>query len=384
MTRRARLLSLLPAGVTALAMILPSTTATAAGESELRSGPWSTGRVPDGWSIHESEHYQVQSQIGADEARAVADHLEAMLPVYRSFLPSSRRLPTFVVKVFASQTTYATYAPNEATAVGYYDVEAKELVTYDTGIFLGERHGPRRLRLASDFPGALTELERARLDELVAATNDTYTPDLGAILSHEGWHQYFQHYTVSSVPMPSWLDEGLGDYFATARPPADGRPYELGALNADRLRVAREALLDGSTVSFERMLDFEQEDYYSDDNAYYAQGWSMVYFFLHGEDERHRELIPRLLRDFRDSKNFRESTGRIFDDYDLEELEVEWALWVLKTPADDPLRRIADELGYAVGPSDLTGPDAWLEAYARHWRRAEERASWGAVRAGPR
>jgi hypothetical protein len=75
---------------------------------------------------------------------------------------------------------------------------------------------PAIISVGEDVRAKLSEPERQRVAELVEAISDAYVPDTGRALSHEGWHQYFHMYTVSWVAMPSWLDEGVGDYFYMA------------------------------------------------------------------------------------------------------------------------------------------------------------------------
>ena len=39
----------------------------------------------------DTEHYQVQSEVGAEKAKLLADHLESVNACYQAFLPSKRR-----------------------------------------------------------------------------------------------------------------------------------------------------------------------------------------------------------------------------------------------------------------------------------------------------
>jgi hypothetical protein len=134
-------------------------------------------------------------------------------------------------------------------------------------------------------------------------------------------------------------------------------------MNWHRLRSVRRALEDGQTVSFERLMDFKQADYYANPGVFYAQGWSMVHFLLKSDDARRRELIPRLLKDFKDTKNFVKSTDKVFKGLDLAELDKEWIGWLLLQPFDDPLLDAARELGAKVPVTDLKGEARLIKAY---------------------
>jgi hypothetical protein len=201
--------------------------------------------------------------------------------------------------------------------------------------------------------------------------------DTAGILSHEGWHQYFHNYTVSWVEMPSWLDEGVGDYFFMARrdEQAGGdRSYRLGDLNHYRLRVVQRAMIDGTTVSFRTLQSFAQRDYYSNASVYYAQGWSMVQFLMHHQDPDFRELIPKLIKDFKDTKNFQKSTDKVFKKVDLDALDRDWIAWVLGQATQDPLRTLALEFGDRLAAGQLQMPESWRAVYTWHVAHPEPSA----------
>ena len=352
------------ASVLLLLAALPGTAMAAPGDERVRPGEWSKRKVPDGWVVVETDHYQVQSQVGEAKARRLADHLEAMLDVYGEILPFRKKLPTFVLKLFDGPASFHAYNPGARGAAAYYSKSQKELVAYDSGIILGERDIPARIRLVPGLDVVLTDAEVEELAALFERITDAYLLDLAGVLAHEGWPQYFHYYTVSWVPMPSWLDEGLGDYFYTAvQEQGAGSDYVLGAVNDYRLRVLQTAFEEGTFARFAELLEFEQADYYSNAQVYYAQGWSMVHFLMHHQDEKLRKLIPKLIKDFKDTKNFRRSTDKAFKGRDLDELEREWVGWVLSTEPDDPLRELAERFGTRLLAEDLEAPSYWRDRY---------------------
>jgi hypothetical protein len=231
-------------------------------------------------------------------------------------------------------------------------------------VILGKRDIPAKMELSPDCTTAFTDKEKARLKELFEKITDAYTMDEARILSHEGWHQYFHNYTISWVAMPSWLDEGVGDYFFTATKDeqnSDGKHgYRLGDINELRLRAVRRGLFEGSAVDFHTLLGFEQEQYYSNPGVFYAQGWSMVEFLLEHKDPAYRALIPKLIKDFKDSKNFRKSTEKVFKGFDMAALDKEWLAWLLSRPITDPFLELAREFGDRLKPEDISWADEKL------------------------
>jgi hypothetical protein len=344
-----------------------------AGDPKVKPGKWNKRDIPDGWVVVEGEHYHVQCAAGERKAEALLAHLEQMWGVYTEFLPFRKKPSTFVLKIFPDIDGYHAYGGPKGSAA-YYNRGERELVGYDTGVILGKRDVAARAR---PLPGVAERLgpgARERLDALCEEITDAYTMDTAAILSHEGWHQYFHNYTVSWVEMPSWLDEGVGDYFFMARRDeqhADGHGYRLGDLNHYRLRVVKRAMVDGSTVSFSTLQSFAQQDYYSNASVYYAQGWSMVQFLMHHEDADTRELIPKLIKDFKDTKNFQKSTDKVFRKVDMAALDRDWIAWVLSQPTVDPLAVAAQEFGDRLEPVELDMPDSWRAVYTWYVKHPE-------------
>jgi hypothetical protein len=363
-----------PAALAALAALVVLASPALAGDPDVKPGKWNKRDVPAGWVVVDGEHYHVQCEAGREKAEALLGHLESMWEVYSQFLPFRRKPPTFVLKIFADVDGYHDYGGRPGSAA-YYDRGRRELVGYDTGVILGRRDIPARVRLWPGAGGELQGPDRERLDALFERITDEYTMDTAGILSHEGWHQYFHNYTVSWVAMPSWLDEGAGDYFFMAR--RDGQAgeehgYQLGDVNHYRLRVVKRAMVEGSTVSFRTLQSFAQQDYYSNPSVYYAQGWSMVHFLMHHEDPEFRGLIPRLIKDFKDTKNFEKSTDKVFRKVDMDELDRQWIAWVLVQPTDDPLRRLALEFGDRLEPAELDMPEGWRPVYLWHVEHPDE------------
>jgi hypothetical protein len=328
----------------------------APGDPKVVPGKWNKRDIPAGWVVTETEHYHVQCQAGKEKAELLAKHLESMWEVYADFLPTRRKSDTFVLKLFKDRAAFMAYSPDAKGALAYYNQSNMELVGYDTGVILGKRDIPAMLSLADDVAARFTAAEQARLAQLFETITDAYTPDTARILGHEGWHQYFHMYTVSIVPMPSWLDEGIGDYFFMAtrdESSGKGHAYRLGDINENRVRALQRAMLDGTTVDFKTLLGFAQDDYYKNPSVYYAQGWSMVQFLMHNEKPEYHELIPKLIKDFKDSKNFVKSTDKIFKGLDLTKLDHDWIAWVTSLKVDEPLRDLALEFGSRLKPEEL-------------------------------
>ena len=349
----------------ALAALLLLGTARA---DDVKQGEWNKKDVPKGWTLLETAHYQIQSALDAATTKKLGEHQEAMLKLYEDFMPTRRKLETFVLKVFPNKAAYCKYSgfPPDTGAVAYYNQNDKELVGYDCGFVFGKRTTPALLKLKPRSGNDITGPEIQQINQLLEDASNAYTFDLVRVLSHEGWHQYFHFFTVSWVPMPSWLDEGIGDYFFMA--PKDMKDgvlpgYDTSRINMHRLRSVRRGLEDGLVTPFETFMDYEQEQYYKNPGLNYAQGWSMVHFLLQNPDKDRAALIPRLIKDFKDRKDFRKSTDKVFKGQDYAKLDDDWKGWLLRQEVQDPLLTLARTFGDRLKPDDLDGEKRLIDVY---------------------
>ncbi len=120
-----------------------------------------------------------------------------------------------------------------------------------------------------------------------------------AALAHECWHQYASsHFTV---PIPAWLDEGLGCCFETLRL-IDGKPEFTPQRNSIRMNSLREAVRKGNLLSLDQLVSSDARTisrHYDIDltQTYYAQVWALVTFLRHGAEGEHAKAFDRLLAD---------------------------------------------------------------------------------------
>jgi tetratricopeptide (TPR) repeat protein len=103
-------------------------------------------------------------------------------------------------------------------------------------------------------------------------------------LLHEAWHEYFGR---SSTVLPTWLNEGLADYAGTAE-------IREGRVAGTAVSEGRLWTLDSGFrqnwpgLPFEEIMGASQREFYGTlRSLQYAQAWSMVQFFRHGEGGRY-------------------------------------------------------------------------------------------------
>lgn len=304
---------------------------TLAAQEPVRPGPWQTaGKIPEGWVVHNTKNYHIQSQCGLDKAKRLGEHMEVMNVVYRKmFKPDKDGAKLQTIKLFKDMAGFHGYgAPQGAAA--YYSPGDREMVCYDTGKWSDEE------KPAAPVTGDNTAAERLARRTKFA---DAMKMDLLGCAAHEGWHQYYHWLVVSRVALPSWINEGMGDYFYTAAPrDGKGKKADLGRIFDGRLWILKSAKAQGRMEPLEKFLTMLQQDYYSNPSICYAQGWAFCQFLLHGEGGKYSKIIPTYVRLLCNDTNWQSVQAKAFKGLDIAAMEKEFHAFVdtLKPSVADP------------------------------------------------
>jgi hypothetical protein len=306
-------------------------------------GPWTTpAKIPDGWVVHNTRYYHVQSQCGPEKAKRLGDHMEVMNAVYRKlFKPDKDGAKQSTIKLFKDQESYLAYGRKFGVGPGaaaYYSPDIKEMVCYDTGKWMDEKKVP------APTTGPVTgETPEERIARLIKRgfDSDAWKMDLLGVAAHEGWHQYYHWLVVSRVQLPSWINEGMGDYFYTAAPdPEKGKKNaNLGNIFDGRLSILKSAKRQDRMEPLPRFLEMLQQDYYANPSICYAQGWAFCQFLLHGEKGKYAKVIPTYVKLLCNDTNWQSVQAKAFKGLDLAVMEKEFHAFVdsMKSKLDDPV-----------------------------------------------
>jgi hypothetical protein len=326
----------------ALAVVVGSAAA------QIRPGPWQTaGKVPDGWVVHNTRNYHIQSQCGLEKAKRLGEHMEVMNVVYRRmFKPDKDGAKLQTIKLFKDAKAFRGYgAPDGAAA--YYSPGEREMVCYDTGKWSDET-AP-----AVPVTGAGPRRARSRFEDMMKM-------DLLGCAAHEGWHQYYHWLVVSRVALPSWINEGMGDYFYTAAPKeGKGKKAELGRVFDGRLWILQAAKRQGRLEPLAQFLEMLQQDYYSNPSICYAQGWAFCQFLLHGANGKYAKVIPAYVRMLCNDTNWRDVQAKAFKGLDLAAMETEFHAYIdtLKPSVANPLDEEEEDEAEGMQPPPPPAPD---------------------------
>lgn len=334
--------------------------ALAPGDESPEPGLWSRGRAPDGWHVVEADRLQVQSRLPRATTDALVEHLTAVGELYDELLATRRLGRRAAVKLFADAHEFAAYGGPDGV-VAYTDLRVPEVVAYDAGVVLGERHVPSPARVSSAV--VLTDAQRAAIDATLERVADRYLHDVAGSLAHEAWHVHVDEATDGAA-IPLWLDEGLADVFAASWR-GEGPPrLSPERTNARRLRRLQRAVVERDVVPIAELLALDPRRFERDGGLAYAMSWGLVHFLLHHDDEVLSSIPRAILTDLAAGADPEPAVGTAFDGVDLGRLDREWQVWIRRRPTDDPLADLARSHGDVLRASDLLAPDDWTDTYA--------------------
>jgi hypothetical protein len=323
----------------------------------IRPGPWQTAaKIPPGWVVHNSKNYQVQSEAGPEKAKRLALHMEAMNTIYRNLFPPGKSgAKQQTIKIFKDRNGYLGYGAPQGSAA-YYASGDREMVCYDTGRW---SDAP-----VEESPTTGAETAADRLARRMRHLQQSDMMDTLGCAAHEGWHQYFHWYVGSMVSLPSWINEGMGDYFYAAAGPKNGTnsgkgkapakkdAVTLGHLNDARLDVVIAAHRQDRLEPLPKFLTMEQSEYYANPSICYAEGWALCQFLLHEAGKKYEKVIPTYLKIVRDDTNADTATKKAFKGIDLEAMDVEFKAWIatLVDPKESAIEELLEEVNGGAPP----------------------------------
>ena len=302
------------------------------GLNDIQKGEWRYKRnYPEGWVQFKSGYYMFQTNAPRDRIDVLAKHMNKIYRLYSKSFPSSRAPKrAFVVKVFKDRQGFLEYG-SPPGAGAYYSWSDKEMVGYDTGKLDGKM-----------TEGGVTG-EESPLTKASSILRKRQTMDMLGVFAHEGWHQYFHHICPSKVDFPSWCDEGIGEYFYTAR--FKGRKAETGAPNDYRLGTIRAAIKKDTHIPLKNLVTFNQRQYYAQAGLAYAEGWSFVHFLQEHPDYKKKRYLKNFVKTFIDRHDIQAAVKDVFGRVDWKKVEEDWKKWVMDMPYDtaEEIRRKALE-----------------------------------------
>jgi hypothetical protein len=269
------------------------------------------------WNVMRSSKgsYLIEYGTSPEYAKRCGEELEQILALYRQVIPSQKGIPQCRVKVFDREDDFMYYS-GAYGAAAYWSPGQEEIVCY---------------KFEGDKVKSKESSEEFTIAEERAPEEVTFK-----ILYHEGFHQYM-YYLMGrerGVYVPSWINEGLGDYFFGGEWQKSPRKFSIG-INDWRIKRIYDSVKAGKHVPLAQIIRYEQMQYYRNPGLCYAEGWSINYFLLTSPVAKAKgwNLIPqRMLESLKGSGNWEKATDKVFTGVDLKAMEEEWKTFVLALP----------------------------------------------------
>jgi len=291
----------------------------------------------------QTPRYEVQTDVSPGFTQLVAAHMEQINAEYaRRFPGFAQGSQRFRVLVFAGERGYRRAVPRA--------------VWGSTGVFAAPE-------------GFLAAHLEGRTVEEVLRT-----------LYHEGFHQFVR--TAVSRTFPTWLNEGLAEYFSEAT--WDGRGFTAGLVPTMRLHTVQEAIRHQEYVPFDRLFSLTADSWLQNvqtggrrADIYYCEAWSVVQFLMHGEEGRHVRALDALLKAVAEGRPAEDARREVFGP-DLRAVEDAWARYMMSlTPSPKFQCRDNMEIIMVLARMLYTDPRAFRDPAAlRHELLNERRARW--------
>ena len=258
------------------------------------AAPPPAGLAVFGLRPHETEHYVIYCNKSAAFIADIGVRLERMYDEYsvlmgRAFNPTEDKAKVFV---FSDRASFV--------AAGGHPVMPgiSKIVITNMSEEARRQSSDPDLRVGSRL--------------MLIAPGQSVDISLDHLLRHEGWH-HFASMNVT-LQMPTWLDEGMGDFLGHSVWTGDGiihgviRPEAyasfIGYVEQNRLLTLRRLL---AITNDEWLAQAGTDDGWRG----YMQSWSLVHFLMTAEDGRHLSRLARYLNAAVTGRDLQAASDRI-------------------------------------------------------------------------
>jgi tetratricopeptide (TPR) repeat protein len=236
------------------------------------------GAGPGSWVEVRSPHFAVVSNAGDKEARKTALQFEQIRALFREALPMAQDHSGPLITILAVKD----------------DKSLEEL--------LPDYWAKGHARPAGLFVSAMNQFYIA-IDLDIEGTNPYETI----------YHEYYHSLTAPYYPdMPTWLSEGLADFFGNSR--IDGKTAIVGQASPELLYQ----LQNNSMIPLDTLFHADHSSpYYNEDSKatmFYAESWALVHYLMLGDNAAHRPMLMAYLQALDAGATEDEAAKRAFGD----------------------------------------------------------------------
>ena len=182
---------------------------------------------------------------------------------------------------------------------------------------------------AAGGPAKSTGIYLDDVKSLMVCTGDHPTPGVWGVLQHEAFHQFAAK--VIRVDLPTWLNEGIAEYFAECRFTGDG--FYPGLAPPRRIHRLQDAINQGKLQSVQQLLNMSPQQWARGISIKdYDQAWSIVFYLIYADDGKYAPSLNRYVsllgQNVRREPAWQQCFGPVG------QFEARWKAWWLSVPED--------------------------------------------------
>jgi hypothetical protein len=266
---------------------------TAGAQDEI--GKRERAKIEIQWAERSSKHYTVnyESIVPVATVKQVEEALEDVLAVYVSvfkFEPKEK----FKIKFLDNPNTYEQEG-GDPSHPGHFNPRTEELVIQQMPFF-----------------------------------------DLLPTVYHEAFHQYFQAHIGKDVPIPTWFNEGLAQYFEGIKKNKQTKKLDSKLIDNRKMTRLKEALFTRSALPLEKLVDATYEEFHDKEKEelHYSQSFAFLYFVMQAMGVKPASQVAEELKKTKDVKA---AMDKLFGKgrKNLKAMERKWKEYVLALKIDE-------------------------------------------------
>jgi hypothetical protein len=163
--------------------------------------------------------------------------------------------------------------------------------------------------------------------KLMAIAGKNTSQQTWHVVQHEGFHQ-FAHAVIGGQ-IPTWLNEGLAEYFGESIFTGDG--FVTGVIPPWRLGRLKTEISGGQLRPLRAIMNVSPQQWADEMNIRnYDQAWSMVHFLVHGNDQKYQGAFSDCIREISAGKSFDTAWADTLGPADG--FDQQWKNWWLNQP----------------------------------------------------
>ncbi len=176
-------------------------------------------------------------------------------------------------------------------------------------------------------------------------------------LRHEGMHQFL--YQRIGDTLPTWLNEGMAEWFGYALPTERG--FEMGLADPHAIARLQKAAENDTLLPLESLLTMSHREWNErvrsgGAGGQYDQAWSVVHFLAYSEGGRYAGMLDQLLGLFWQGYDPPRAVRAVFGS-DLAPMEAKWKAYIESLEPDElyAARDMLDAWGLVLAALDQAG-----------------------------